>query len=155
VAVSADGACWFCGEAAAEGDRFQVGLHRDSEVRHYVVVAQESWSRTGVDVPRCRRCRVGHTLELVLLVVGIPAFLWGAGLVIDGAFGLAGATLGPGKVALAVGFALPLAAYFGLRWRLPRPRRHVRRHPEVAALLADGWRYGRAPLHQWNHRMGI
>jgi len=130
-----------------------VGLHGDSQVRHYVVVARESWTRTDVEVPRCRRCRVGHTLELVLLVVGIPAFLWGAGLVIDGAFGLAGATLGPGKVVLAVGFALPLAAYFGLRGWLPRPRRSVRRHPKVAARLDDGWRYGRAPLHQWDKRI--
>jgi hypothetical protein len=151
--MSGDEACWFCGAAASRDDRFRVGLHRDVETRNFVVAWQESWTRTQLDVPRCRRCRLGHGGELVLLVIGIPSFLWGVGLLIDGAFGLAGATLGPGKVALAIGYLLPLLAYFVLRWRLPRPRRHVRRHPDVASLLVDGWRYGRAPLSQWDRRI--
>ena len=131
----------------------EVGLHRDVELRHYIVVASERWSRLDVAVPRCRRCRAGHTGELVLLTFGIPSFLWGAGLVIDGASGFAGATLDAWRVVQAVLFSLPLVAYFVLRWKLPRPRRHVRRHPEVAALLADGWKYGKAPLHAFDRRI--
>lgn len=147
--------CWFCGRARDERHGFRVGLHRDVETKNYAIVISDQWQRRDVVVPRCRRCRVGHGLETLLLVIGIPAIAWGTGLLIDGLTGAAGADpLDRGNVAAIVAFALPLAGWVALVLGLfgLRRRRYVRRHPAVANLLGDGWRYGGAPIYHFDRR---
>jgi hypothetical protein len=155
VAVADVEGCWFCGRPRDERCGFRVGLHRDVESKNYAVVVSDQWQRRGVVVPRCRRCRVGHGLETVLLVIGIPAIAWGAGLLIDGLTGAAGADpLDRGNVVAIAAFALPLLAWVALVLGLfgLRRRRYVRRHPAVADLLDDGWRYGGAPIYHFDKR---
>ena len=147
--------CWFCGRARDERHDFRVGLHRDVETKNYAVVISDQWQRRDVVVPRCRRCRVGHGLETLLLVIGIPAVAWAAGLLIDGLTGAAGTDpLDRGNVAAIVAFALPFAGWVALVLGLfgLRRRRYVRRHPAVANLLGDGWRYGGAPIYHFDRR---
>jgi hypothetical protein len=149
------GDCWFCGRAADAPHAYRVGLHRNLQTTHYVVAWRDEWERTDVAVPRCRRCRVGHGIETLLLLIGIPAVAWGMGLLIDGLTGAAGTDpLDRGNVAAIVLFCLPFAAWvalvlgsFGLR-----RRRYVRHHALVANLLSDGWRYGGAPIANFDRR---
>jgi hypothetical protein len=153
--------CWFCGGAASDRYVFQVGLHRDVETRHYVVAWRTEWTSMLVDVPRCGRCRLGHYLEVLLFVVGVPALAWGLGMVADTALGNYNAQplVASSIVRIGVWF-LPFVAWLALwlglpglrRWH-PHNRRYVRRHPTVATLLTDGWRYGRAPLTEWDKRL--
>jgi hypothetical protein len=153
--------CWFCDGPASDRHVFKVGLHRDVETKHYVVAWRTEWTSLQIDVPRCSRCRRGHYLEVLLFVVGLPAIAWGLAMVADTALGNYNAQpLEPFTVVRIGVFFLPFIAWlalrygwFGLRQWHPHNRRYVRRHPDVERLMIDGWRYGRAPLSEWDKRL--
>ncbi|MGH3662547.1 MAG: hypothetical protein ACRDTQ_11895, partial [Micromonosporaceae bacterium] len=124
------------------------------------LVWRDEWQAMELDVPRCRRCRVGHHLETLLVLAGLPTWAWGMGLLIDTALGNYSALPLTPFTAVRIGvWFLPIIAWlsvrhgwFGLRTRFPHNRRHVRRHPVVRRRLDNGWRYGRAPLSNWDKR---
>jgi hypothetical protein len=154
--------CWFCGGPASERHVFRVGLHRDVKTSApLVVVVRTEWTKTLVDVPRCGRCKAGHYLEVLLLLVGLPSLAWGLGMLADTALGNYNAQpMAPSTVFVIGVWFLPFVAWlalrqawFGLRRWHPHNRRYVRRHPDVHSLLEDGWRYGRAPLSEWDRRI--
>ncbi|MEV6520586.1 hypothetical protein AB0M43_01425 [Longispora sp. NPDC051575] len=154
--------CWFCAGPASAAAVYRAGVHRNATMTFPALglVVRESWERRDVEVPRCGRCRLGHYLEALLAVVGFPALAWGVALLLDTALGnFDGLPLVPSTVPRIGVWFLPFLgwlalrrAWFGLgRW-FPHNRRHVRRHPALRYLLETGWKYGRAPMTQWDRR---
>jgi hypothetical protein len=138
-------------------------LHRDvttTPIALGLVVTRDEWQSMRVDVPRCRRCRLGHYLEVLLFLAGLPALAWGVGLLLDTALGNFDALpLVPATALYIAAWFLPFIAWlalrqrwFGLRRWFPHNRRYIRCHPTVRYHLENGWRYGRAPLSHFDRR---
>jgi hypothetical protein len=125
-----------------------------------LVGSRDEWQWIDVDVPRCGRCRIGHHVEVLLFLVGLPALVWGMAMLLDTALGTYSALpLVPSTVPRIGVWFLPFIAWlalrhgwFGLRTWFPHNRRYVRRHPAVRHRLNSGWRYGRAPMRHWDRR---
>ncbi|MGH3728657.1 MAG: hypothetical protein ACRDTU_07865 [Micromonosporaceae bacterium] len=91
---------------------------------------------------------------------GIPALAWGTGLLLDTMLGNYSALpLAPSTMPRIGVWFLPFIGWlavrhgwFGLRRWFPHNRRYVRRHPAVQHLLEGDWKYGRAPLGNFDRR---
>ena len=96
-----------------------------------------------------------------MLVAAAPTLAWGLALAADTALGNYNAQQRELSSVFVIGvWFLPFVAWlalwlgwFGVRRWHPHNRRYARRHAAVARLLADGWRYGRAPLSEWDKRL--
>lgn len=153
-------ACWFCGVPAPIQHCFRAGLHRGLESKWIGPVRRDQWQVIDVAIPRCGRCRLGHYLEVLLLLAAIPCLAWGLGMILDTALGTYMALpLVPSTVFVVGVWFLPFVAWLSLRqgwfslekW-FPRNRRQARSHPVVQQRLSEGWRYRRAPLLHWDRR---
>lgn len=131
-----------------------VGLSRDRKQTFIIIGFYETWRQTYEIVPRCRRCRIGHSLERAVRYVLIgSAAVTGLMLLPLTISNLSGEPwkdqwLAVFPVLWTLGWLVlwrgVLGNWFGWRWLAPRPERHVREHPVVKTLIEDGW--GGGPL---------
>ena len=78
------GDCWFCGEPSRSGDHVRTGLRRDAE--ESLLGMRRERKATWIDVPRCRRCRIGHEVDRAIsyvligsaAITGLALLAWGA-----------------------------------------------------------------------------
>jgi len=147
--------CWFCAAPAHPIDSLRAYLHRDVEFSTIIIITETRWKQTWVDVPRCRRCWVGHRIEqAIFYVLAASAGLTGFSL-----FVITLNLLGGERIADVWLMAIPvlwtlgwLALWSGVRrhrftweWLAPRPQRYAREYPPVKELLEDGWKYRPGP----------
>ncbi len=150
--------CWFCRSAPAEaGCVAQTPLYSDVRIADVQTTfngynIKKTWRLLNVPVPRCRRCAAAHatrakllggfTVFPVLAVIVAAVCSWSA---LDGFIGVMVVSIIGGLVAAGVG---RLVGY--ILGRLFTPSRisdegRGQDHPDVQALLAQGWKVGRQP----------
>ncbi|MBV2364510.1 hypothetical protein ACFPZ0_05875 [Streptomonospora nanhaiensis] len=144
--------CWFCSGPIRGGDYLRFDMYRNAQYTPLLVAVHVRSERAWVNIPRCARCWFGHGVERVTrwvflgsaLVTGLPTVL------------MAGSYLGGDPWADSWQIVFPwiwtlawLGLWLGVRqhrlpWRFlaPRPERHAREHPAVAALAEEGWKPG-------------
>ncbi|TWD81149.1 hypothetical protein FB561_2253 [Kribbella amoyensis] len=140
-------ACWFCGDQATPGHQARTGVHRDPEDQFLGL--RREWKATWVDVPRCRRCRIGHEIDKVVKYVLI------ASAAVTGLMLLAWTASRLGGEAWADEWQLVLPVLWTILWLVlwrairtsripwnrlaPKPEKHAREHPAIQQLVEDGW----------------
>ena len=147
-------ACWYCDAPFRPGDEVRIGLHRDAEDQ--LLGLRKEWKATEVIVPRCHRCRIGHSIDkaakYVLIgstaITGVMLLAWGASRLNGEAW------TDEWQLILPVAWtAIWLFLWRGIRqhkftwqWVAPKPERYGREHPTAQHLEAEGWTQRDGPL---------
>ncbi|QUH05814.1 hypothetical protein HUO13_06760 [Saccharopolyspora erythraea] len=129
-----------------------VVLSRDRTQTFIVIGIYETWRQAYRIVPRCGRCRIGHSLERGLrrVLIGSAAFT-GLMLLPLAASNLSGEPwkdqwLAVFPVLLTMGLLVlwwgVLDNWFGWHRLAPRPERYALEHPAVQEMFEEGWEGG-------------
>ena len=148
--------CWFCkSRPASPSAKHEVDLYRvlDRKATYIVVGMQykQKYEKAKVAVPRCSQCQGIHDTIIYLglgvwLTLGIWASIWiigSSGKGYDSS--LFGALLGIFLAFLVTG--IPAGIIMGIANCFGQDQGNS--HPNVEALVAEGWSVGNKPPYKW------